>query len=261
MAASHQSAVSSDRQALALLVSRVGTALFVVYVAALAAAALPIRLLDPGWQWRMVNTLINQAFLPLIGLTLLWLASSLDPGQGRLKARRDRLAGLAVAVAVGFLLLIPVQAVALVRGLQTIRQADQLQLRQARAQIAQVRQAVLETTTVAELQQRLQQLRVPALRRIDGSRSLNSLRPQLLGAIATAETTLNQPRQAVPADRLWTLMQDSLRVTVSCLAYAIAFAACARRPGRRTSELDDWLLRWRRRKPAQRRQSSWRSSP
>jgi hypothetical protein len=205
----------------------------------------------------MVNTLINQAFLPLIGLMLLWLASSLDPGQRRLKARRDRLAGLAVAVAAGFLLLIPVQAVALVRGLQTIRQADQLQLRQARAQIAQVRQAMLESITVAELQQR----KAPALLKIDGSRSLDSLRLQLLGAIATAETTLSQPRSRVPADRLWQLMQNCLRIAVSCLAYAIAFAACARRPSRRTSELDDWWLRRRRRKPAQRRQSSWPSSP
>ena len=251
----------ADHQTLAILCSRVGLVLFAVFLSMLVSTALPVRLFDPGWQWRMVNAVINQAYLPLLGLTLVWLSANLQPALGRLKARRLRLAGLSVAVAYGFVLLIPVQAVALASGLDSIRAADQMRFQEARAQMTQVRRAVLEAATVAELQQRLRQLKVPALRSIDGSRSLDRLRPQLIGAISTAEATLSQRRSALPADRLWALIQDSLRITASCLAYALGFAACGRRRGRRSSELDGWIRSWQHLIRSRRSRSGWNAGP
>ena len=90
----------------------VAIALFIVFLAILLAAMLPLEILDSRWQVRVISALLGSSSLPLIGVVLMLLANYLDDGfspfGSNIKLIR-RLAGLA---AIGFLLLIPLQITA-----------------------------------------------------------------------------------------------------------------------------------------------------
>ena len=84
-----------------------GAVLIVLFLTILSASLLPARLLDAAWQLQVGGVLINASPFPLIGLVLLHLAASLDPRDPLLAQRRRLAARLAVAVALGYLLLAP----------------------------------------------------------------------------------------------------------------------------------------------------------
>jgi hypothetical protein len=90
----------------------VALALFIVFLAILLAAMLPLEILDSRWQVRVISALLGSSSLPLIGVVLMLLANYLDdefrPFGDKIRLLR-RLAGFA---AIGFLLLIPLQITA-----------------------------------------------------------------------------------------------------------------------------------------------------
>jgi hypothetical protein len=87
-------------------------ALFIVFLAILLAAMLPLEILDSRWQVRVISALLGSSSLPLIGVVLMLFANYLDeefsPFGANIRLIR-RLAGIA---AIGFLLLIPLQITA-----------------------------------------------------------------------------------------------------------------------------------------------------
>lgn len=228
------------------MLARIATALFVVFAAVVIASALPPRLLDPAWQLRVTGSLVNNGTIAVLGVVLMWLAGVLHPGSGRLRARRDRISSLAAAAAFGYLLLIPLQTYAVWNGVSSASQGQSRQLKTAINRITTMRQAVREATSTAELQARLQALQGPSLPSADAARPIDAIRPQILLGLETAENTVRQRLGGLPPDRLWQLVQESVRVLVSSLAYACAFAAAAYLPGKPLSLMDMWLLRFRR---------------
>ena len=242
---------------------RIATAMFVVFAAVVVAAALPPRLLDPAWQLRVTGALVNNGTIAVLGVVLMWLAGVLHPGSGRLRAQRDRVSSIAAAAAIGYLLLIPLQTYAVWNGVNSASRGQSRQLKTALDRITVLRQAVKQAGTTAELQARLQVLQGPALPSTDAGRSIDALRPQILAGLETAENTVRQRFGGLPPDRLWQLVQESVRVLISSLAYACAFAAAAYLPGKPLSLFDTWLLsvrRNRRRGEAQPKSTSRRSS-
>ena len=228
------------------MLARIATALFVVFAAVVIAAALPPRLLDPAWQLRVTGALVNNGTIAVLGVVLMWLAGVLHPGSGRLRARRDRISSLAAAAALGYLLLIPLQTSAVWNGVASASQGQSRQLKSAINRITALRQAVREASSTAELQARLRVLQGPALPSADAGRPIDAIRPQILAGLETAENTVRQRLGGLPPERLWQLVQESVRVLVSSLAYAGAFAAAAYLPGKPLSLMDMWLLRFRR---------------
>ncbi len=222
------------------MLARVAIALFVVFVAVVIATSLPPRLLDPTWQLRFTATLINNGTIAVLGLVLIWLATILHPASGRLRARRDQISSLAVAAAIGYLLLIPVQTYAVWRGVNTANLGQSRQLKTATEKLAQLRTAVKEASSTADLQSRLQALRGPTLPPADLARPIEVVRPQIIAGLDSAETTVRQRLGGLPPDRIWQLVQESVRVLVSSLAYALAFAAGAYLPGQPLSLFDGW---------------------
>ena len=78
--------------------------MFVLFFALqLLMVVFPFQPLDPAWQWRLSNTLINGAPLPLLALALLLIAGQLDPVDPVLKQRRRLFGQLALAAAIRFL--------------------------------------------------------------------------------------------------------------------------------------------------------------
>ncbi len=230
--------LQSDRERVGRMLSRIAPALFVVFIAVVVATVLPLRLFDPAWQLRWSAALINNGTIALFGLVLIWLAPLFLPSSARIRARRDFVASWALAAVIGYLLLIPLQGYALWRGIRAANGVRSQQLTTATARVQKLRTAVREATSTAELQARLQALQGPSLPPADLSRPIGSLRPQILAGLDTAEADVRQRLGGLPPDRLWQLIQESLRVMISALAFAFAFAAGATLRNRSVSLLD-----------------------
>ncbi len=245
------------------MLSRIAPALFLVFVAVVIASILPPRLLDPAWQLRVSASLINNGTIAVFGLVLIWLAPLFHPASGRIRARRDFVAACAVAAVIGYLLLIPLQGFALWRSISGANVVQSQQLKTATAKVQELRGAVRQASSSADLQARLQALQGPSLSPSDLARPIENLRPQILAGLDTAEAGLRQRLGGLSPDRLWQLIQDSLRVMVSALAYAFAFASGARFRDRPMPLLDlmlNSLKRSRRRADAAKGRSARRSS-
>ena len=135
--------------------SVVALVLFVLFASLVVPALFPMQLLNPAWQLRLAGTLINTAPFPLLGLALLQIAAELGPHDPQLKNRARLCAQLAVAAALGFLLLLPLQTIA---GLQTSRSLNNTQaarIQGAEAKLKALRLAVCGAASNAELSQQL----------------------------------------------------------------------------------------------------------
>lgn len=91
--------------------------LFFVYGSILIGTLLPPEIMNPAWRLRVASTLINSAFLPLLGLGILHISIALSSeggffGHKHLKDIWTNLRRWSVLVALGFLLLVPLQTTA-----------------------------------------------------------------------------------------------------------------------------------------------------
>ena len=143
--------------------SVVALVLFVLFASLVAAALFPLQLLDPAWQLRLAGTLINGAPFPLLGLALLQIAAELGPHDPLLKNRARLCSQLAVAAALGFLLLLPLQTIAGLKTSRSLNQAQAARIQGAEGKLKALRQAVASAASNADLNQQLQKLSGPVL--------------------------------------------------------------------------------------------------
>jgi hypothetical protein len=136
--------------------SVVALVLFVLFASLVAGALFPLQLLDPGWQLRLAGTLINSSPFPLLGLALLQIAVELGPHNPQLKNRARLCSQLAVAAALGFLLLLPLQTIAGLRTSRTAKNALAARIQGAEAKLKVLRQAVAGAASNADLNRQLQ---------------------------------------------------------------------------------------------------------
>lgn len=107
--------------------SLLGLLLGLAYLLLVVTSSLPARLLEPQWQMQFVATCIDSAPIPLVGLALIHLATYLNPDDELLQNRTEWVSQLALAVALGLLLLLPLQTSAAWRQWQRNRASDQVQ--------------------------------------------------------------------------------------------------------------------------------------
>ena len=186
----------------------VALVLFVLFASLVAAALFPLQLLDPAWQLRLAGTLINTAAFPLLGLALLQIAAELGPHDPLLKSRARLCAQLAVAAALGFLLLLPLQTIA---GLQTSRSLNDAQasrIQGAEAKLKALRQAVASAASNADLNQQLQKLQGQVLGPADiaqpstpGQAADRGLKARYREGMSPRRATRKPPRPQLLAQR------------------------------------------------------------
>lgn len=229
-----------ERDSLARLLECSAWCLFLVFATAMLAGVLPPRVLDPAWQLRFAALAVNNGSIPLVGFLLFALAGAIAPADGALRSRRDRVRQWALAAAIGFLLLIPLQGFAAWQayGTATLQQGRQRQVAERR--FTELRQAILTSGSPSELQARFQRLQGPPLSPVDLAQPLPQLRQQLLSSLDTAQARVRDQLRGPGADRVWLLIQDSLRVILSALGYGVAFAAGSYMPGLPVPLLDHW---------------------
>lgn len=224
----------------------VSLGLFLIYAISVAAGILPLRLLDSAWQLQASRVLVDNGALPLLGLGLLHLASFLDPGNTPLRMRRSALANWAVLAMLGFLLLIPLQIGATLTSYASARQLQSNQLQAATNRLDLLLREISRAESVETIKARLvaTQGMVPA--GLDFSLPLPELKQRLDGSLRQARGLLvRQRQQNLDPAVIWRVIQESLRVSATAAALALAFAAGAQRRGTTGSpllQLQDWTL-------------------
>lgn len=213
--------------------------LFVLFGTQVAAPLLSTQLLLPSWQLRFAASLISAAPLALLGLALHQIAVQLSAADKRLRNRQKSLAGLALAAALGFVLLIPLQASATFRQSSALQKVQSARIANAERRLAAMRQVVATATSNDDLNRRLQELNGPVLGPADVAQSLPLLKAQVDAVLDQAAIQIRRERQANPPLSRIALLPDLARNAIADLALAIAFAALSRRPGTKRSPLDE----------------------
>ena len=232
-----------------ILADRLGffaLALLVLYIAAAVAALLPPALFNTQWQLRAIRTVVDSAFLPLLGLGLLHLAAYLDPQNLALQNRRRLMARLAVPAVLGFLLLIPLQ---LTMAWRTVAAANANAARQeARANetFNILRDIIVQAPTLKDLQERLdnQENRGVRLNLEDQGVPLEQTKKDLLEQLVVVRDAVLARVSKPDRQSNEALARETIRIVISALALALAFGAGAQRKGSTVPLLVEWHTSW-----------------
>jgi len=215
-----------------------------LYLAIVSGAFFPVQLLNPAWQLAFGSALINASPFPLIGLGALHLARVLDPADPLLE-RRSRLgARLAVAVALGFLLLIPLLSLAAIQQQQHRASSQSSAIRRAESNLQALRQVVATAANSQELHDRLLALNGPVLNEADKALPLATIKAQVNGLLDQASAQVTRQKQQLPPSNPWSLLPEILRNAFASLLLALGFAGLAQRPNRRLSLLQELQQGW-----------------
>jgi hypothetical protein len=224
--------------------SVVALVLFVLFASPVAGALWPVQLLNPAWQLRLAGSLVNGAPFALLGLALLQIAVELGPHDPRLKSRQRLCSQLAVAAALGFLLLVPLQGVAGLQQSRSSTSAQSSRISGAERRLVALRQAVASAASNGEINQSLQRLQGPVLGPADIAQPLPLLKAQVAAVLDQAQLQIARERQATPPSDPWRLLPELVRNGIACLALALGFATLAVRPGSELSLLQEWQKGW-----------------
>lgn len=203
----------------------VAVGMLVAFLAIQLKVLLPPALAQPTWQLQVGDSLRGTASVPLVATALLLFAQRFDPEAEALDRRVTLVRRLCLPVALGFLLLIPLQISA---GMSQMAQASSGESRQLR-EIQRTAVAIEQAQTQEALNQAIAQLpglpsnfRGTFTRPIAEVRTilLNQIRPQ----IRSLETRLSQAR----SDRMQAALRLFIFDGITALGYAIGFAAIAR---------------------------------
>jgi len=224
------SPTSPERSSLARLLAAAATALLVIFAVSSLLAALPPKLLDAVWQLRLAGVLISLGPVALIGFLLMPLANWLDPGNRRIARHNRLIQSWGLLALLGYLLLIPLQGMAVVQGLGDAQRSVQRQRAEAQKRIDDLREAVEAAGNAQELQERFVALKAPPIAADNLGLPMPVLRQKYLASIQSVDQQLRQNKGGPAPGQLLQLAQDSLRIMVSALALALAFAAGTVRP-------------------------------
>lgn len=233
-----------SRQTVADLLTLIALALFVTYGVTVLNAILPLAVGQPAWMTNLISVLLDGAPLALVGLGLVHLLACLEPDRPRLQARRRAVARWASGAVLGFLLLLPLQALSAIQGYGLVVRSQSSAMAVANDRAEEFQRAIETATSVEDLQQRIADLQGPGLRLGEAPPSLPDLKrtlsERLQESLRSSRTVIHSPWRP----ELWAIVQRTLRVLFLALVYALAFAAGSQRRGRETSLLREALARW-----------------
>lgn len=231
----------------AILISLLNGASFTMvgsFVIGVLASVVPIRLADPLWLIGIITAILSHAGYALTGFVLLHLAVAFAPDRLDLQERSAWASRLAVPVALGFLLLIPLQGFAVWRGFNLNRGVEARQQDLTTRSIQRLRQEIAIAPSIDQLQSRLRQIQAPPLTDADRALPLPQLKRKLLSQLSQAETVflLGQASARSDLSRYLSQLLSNLRFLVLELIFAFGFAAGARRGGQTLPLIEEWLL-------------------
>ena len=218
--------------------SRLAIVFVALFVVLVLGNFFPVQLLDPSWQSRLVTVLVNAGSLPLTALALMQLARHLDPIDQHIKKQQQTFSRLAIVVVYAYLLLVPLQISAGLR-LHSRDDAEQRNLlARAERQLADLRQALNQASSNADLSARFKALSGPIVSPAELALPQPVLKAQVSLAIDQAQVQIQRDRNALRASNPLRLLPEFLRSTISCLVLAFGFAIFARSKYAKLSMID-----------------------
>jgi len=221
-------------------------ALFAAFLISVVAEALPLRIGDLSWRLSVMDTLVNNATIPLIGLGIAHLAAHLDPARSDAVALWRRVSNLAVLASLGFLLIVPIQIATSVSLYNDLSASRFREINRTDLRLINLASEIRKSTTVDQLESTLLTLQGSGLTDSDRTKPLTSLKEVLLNRIGEARKVLEARRrdQSLAAPLSPTLLiRRSLRVGLTSLVFCLAFAAAAKRPKSPFTLLESWQIR------------------
>ena len=197
----------------------VGIVLLGSFLAGLINAA-PPRLADPAWQLNLVGLLLGSGGLALIGALLICLARVFDQTDRQLQNRAQLVRTLATWVALGWLLLIPLQ---LFVGARLINSQGRSELDQIQS-IERVAKAVRDANSEFELRQALAQVpNQPPLPPL--TVPLPVAKANLLAQLQKTVNTAKNNQDLGSSNRLQIWLKEAFRNCVQSLLLSVGFLA------------------------------------
>jgi hypothetical protein len=229
---------------LATLLLNLAFALFALFLGGLFIDILPPALLDSGWIVASATSLASLVPLPLLGLMLVHLAVYFSP-TGRLKSLQQKLSRAAAVVAVGFFLLLPLMGFLVIKNAQTIAESNAKAKFQITRKSEQLRAAVRNAKSPAELQASMQALQGPGgFDAIVLTRPLPLLKEQVNLIITKTERSFLEQLQDPYSSQNFPVLKSLLRTAVQCLFAGLGFAGLAWSPVTNKIMLQSLLLRY-----------------
>jgi len=218
----------------------VANMLLVIFVLVVAGRVLPIRVLDPTWQLQISSVLADNAIVAILALALVHLAAYLNPANEDLSRRRDQFGRLAIAVVLGFLLLIPLQAVATFNLIQLGDLGAKYQANDSSRRLYLLQQAIDSSKSTDEIKVRFAKINAPPLPDDLLQLPLDDLKKELKSQLRTLEYSVKQKvTQAAerPRQGRTRLVATAIQKILTSLACALAFGALAQPKGAEISLL------------------------
>jgi hypothetical protein len=205
------------RQLAARFLGRIGEALAFLFIVNILFGLFPLQLANPGWQERVAFLLRTFSVYPLIAAALIFLcenqAKSLSPPIFPLK----RIQKLAPLAAIGFILIIPLQASSVYTQIRNSDNEAQKTIRQVERRVT-VFKAI---ANVSDLQQVIQTL--PPSVRPDSGLPLIEARSLLVERGESELARLRIMSNRAKSETVKRAVPELIRDALICLIYAIAF--------------------------------------
>jgi hypothetical protein len=228
-----------SREAFASTLWSVGVVLLLSYPITVFSSIIPPQPLDPAWQLNLITNLVDNGGIPLIGLLCIQAAAQFSPGSSPRQGIHATLANLSLGAIAGFLLLVPLQLVASLTLFENLKSDQVSRVERGSRRLASLSIAIAKATRAQDLQVELQKLDGLSLSQDDLALPLPRLKASLLERLGKAQRQL-EAQLPPPGQQLsWPMIQASLRIVPTSLAYAFGFAAAGRRRGQRISLLDE----------------------
>lgn len=234
----HQSPFKLSR-----MVFNAGLALIVIFVSSVITQVLPVRFLDPQWQYRLASSLIENGTMALLGLIMVLIAGSID---GQRKAIRDgtealmevirfhnrvnAVRNLARIAAIGYLMLIPLLAFSVWRGYGMLKQENSTRRVQTSQTLKQIVNAVEASKSTDELVARMTAINAPPIPPPLLERPLPQLKSELINQVNSSSYRLVNQFANPSSGQILSVLQANLRKIVSSLMLAVGFGFSFRAP-------------------------------
>ena len=201
----------------------VGYGLLVLFLFDLVETLVPLRLMNPVWEFQTMGTLVEIAAVPLIALGLVFF------GEGISRAKLERpvlksLSWLALLYGIVMLLLIPLGAVNTLRIDRQNNAQITTQVAQQMTQIKQVKDQMATATTKEKMQELLSLLELEdRFPDIQESQQLEEVTKNLSSFITQEENSVKSEAEAIRASERLALVKNSVKWNLGALVSGLLF--------------------------------------
>jgi hypothetical protein len=197
----------------------VGVVLLGSFLVGLINAA-PPRLLDPAWQLNLIGLLLGSGGIALIGALLICLARLFNLSDSKLQKRAQFVRNAATWVAIGWLLLIPLQ---LFLGVRLINSKSGEEIQQIQS-LERIAKAVRDANSEFELRQAMAQIpNQPPLPPL--TVPLTVAKSNLLAQFQKTVNTAKNNQDLGSSNRLQVWMKEAFRNSLQSLLLSLGFLA------------------------------------